>query len=370
MPKRLWMLALLPLILTACGAPASSANATPIDVRLVAGHDNPAIVGSDVVHVPVGGTLTVSPRNGAAQAAAKRGNLELTGATRNAGGVPRISAKPSLSLRFPRPGGYYAYIVVNPHNAKTGHAWGYRRLTILVGLHAKPPKASPWLGVFIATDTIRLAREFDLKTDQGVVVLYVDPHSPAQKAGILAGEVIYLIGNRLVSTTSQLERAIAADAVGQRVVVALVRRWAPETPSTEISKPVRLGSEPPIRVTIPTSATIPLPPPPKPHSTVAFGTGFDKASFSLTGIGSAFSTNTTIHWLLDDPSAFDTTTLGLQLYQIQGATEQLVNTTTVTLDPQSTEEEDTLNQYLAPGTYQLLCITNNTVLASGTFTIR
>ncbi len=54
-PKRLWMLALLPLILAASRAPTSFANATPVEVRLVAGHDNPAIVGSDVVHVPVVG---------------------------------------------------------------------------------------------------------------------------------------------------------------------------------------------------------------------------------------------------------------------------------------------------------------------------
>lgn len=378
MMKRIGLIALLSLALTACGTPtalrAASAHAIPLDVRLLTGIKNPVIVGSDTIHVPVGGSITVHPGNGAARAATKHGKLELTGPRLNVVGLPRVSPRPSLTLRFPKPGGYYAYLVVNPRNATTSNAWGYRRLTVLVGAHVAPPKAPPWLGIFITTDSSRVAKTYDLKAHYGVLIDYVDPHSPAQQAGLKAGEVIYLVadrhGDHLISTASQLQRIISADSVGQRITLALVRRWGSETPSDELNKTMRLALYPITSPAVPASVTIPMPPAPKPHATVTFGAGFDHASFSLTGTSTAFSTSAEVHWLLTDPSAFGTTSLGLQLYQVQGATEQLVNTTPITLDPQSNEEEDTVNQYLAPGTYQLLFITHNKVLASGTFTIR
>lgn len=117
-----------------------------------------------------------------------------------------------------------------------------------------------------------------------------------------------------------------------------------------------------------------VPAPPKPHPTVTFGTGFNDASFTLTGVSTTFSANADVHWLLDDPSsAFDTTTIDQQLYEVKGATNQLIDTTTVTVDPQDNEIENNLGNLpmsLTSGTYQMVFIIQNKVVASGDFTIR
>lgn len=108
-------------------------------------------------------------------------------------------------------------------------------------------------------------------------------------------------------------------------------------------------------------------PPAKPS--VTFGTGFNVASFRLTGVSSTFSTNADVYWLLNDPSsAFDTTTIEQQLYQVEGATDRLMGTSTVTVNPQDHEVANNVGTLLF-GTYELVFIIHNKVLASGTFTI-
>jgi len=114
---------------------------------------------------------------------------------------------------------------------------------------------------------------------------------------------------------------------------------------------------------------IPTAPPPKPQPTVTFGSGFDDATFALTGVHSTFPAGTIVHWLLDDPSPFNTSSLNIQLYEQNGAAEQLMGSSTITTNPQVGEEEDSLSSSLAAGTYQLIVLIHNKVLASGTFTI-
>lgn len=110
-----------------------------------------------------------------------------------------------------------------------------------------------------------------------------------------------------------------------------------------------------------------------PKATVTFGTGFDKASFSLTGVASTFTPGSNVYWLLDDLTQFGTTSIQAQLYTVQGATDQLLHSNTFTVDPQFAEVENTVSSsfgtYLGAGTYKLIFITHNKVLASGTFTV-
>lgn len=116
---------------------------------------------------------------------------------------------------------------------------------------------------------------------------------------------------------------------------------------------------------------IPQAPPPKPQPSVTFGTGFDDATFTLTGVHSTFPAGTEVYWLLNDPSAFNTTHITLQLYTQDGITERLLGSSTVPTNPADGGEEDTLSNspYFTAGVYQLVFIIDNHVLASGTFTI-
>lgn len=127
------------------------------------------------------------------------------------------------------------------------------------------------------------------------------------------------------------------------------------------------GQTSPFQILTVVVGNVPVPPPPA--ATVTFGTGFNDKAFSLTGTGTTFAPTATVYWLLNDPVAFNTTTLQVQLYQQQGASQQLVNSSPFTVNPQDGEEEDTLN-FLGAGTYQLVCVIGNKVLATGTFTIQ
>ncbi len=112
-----------------------------------------------------------------------------------------------------------------------------------------------------------------------------------------------------------------------------------------------------------------IPPAPKPTPTLTFGSGFNDATFALTGVHSTFPAGTIVHWLLDDPSPFNTSSLNIQLYEQNGAAEQLMGSSTITTNPQFGEEDASLGAALAAGTYQLIVLIHNKVLASGTFTI-
>lgn len=108
--------------------------------------------------------------------------------------------------------------------------------------------------------------------------------------------------------------------------------------------------------------------PPAPP-TVTFGTGFDNSTFTLTGSATQFPLGSTVWWLLSDPKPFNSANIGLQLYQQQGQSETLITSNTLTVNPQDGEEADQFAYPLSPGTYQLVFVVSNRVLASGTFTI-
>jgi hypothetical protein len=163
-----------------------------------------------------------------------------------------------------------------------------------------------------------------------------------------------LRGRTLVVTGDYYKNIATCMACGINASAAITYRHHWESPSAAFFHELVYG----------------IPPAPKPKPTVTFGSGFNDALFTLTGVHSTFPAGTVVYWLLDDPSPFNTTQINLQLYEQNGATEQLIDNTTITTNPQFGEEEDTLSPYLAQGTYQLIFVIHNTVLASGTFTVR
>lgn len=67
--------------------------------------------------------------------------------------------------------------------------------------------ARPWLGILGLTITDEIARYYDLPADRGVLVTKVMDRSPAQMAGLAAGDIILKINDK---TTERIE-----DLVGQ-----------------------------------------------------------------------------------------------------------------------------------------------------------
>lgn len=69
----------------------------------------------------------------------------------------------------------------------------------------------------------RLVRFYRLPNDTGVVVVSVEANSPAQKAGILKGDVIIGFDDQPVAGIDDLHRLLTEDKVGKLTMITLVR---------------------------------------------------------------------------------------------------------------------------------------------------
>lgn len=79
------------------------------------------------------------------------------------------------------------------------------------------------LGVSIQDLTPELAKSFGLKETQGALVAKVVPGGPADKAGIVIGDVITSFNGHAVATSKDLSRIVASTPVGETVTVRLTR---------------------------------------------------------------------------------------------------------------------------------------------------
>jgi len=80
-----------------------------------------------------------------------------------------------------------------------------------------------WLGVMIQDVTRELAQSFGLDQPRGALVAQVLPESPAEAAGLLAGDVILSFNGRDIPTSSALPPVVGATAVGSEAEVILLR---------------------------------------------------------------------------------------------------------------------------------------------------
>jgi S1-C subfamily serine protease len=69
----------------------------------------------------------------------------------------------------------------------------------------------------------RLVRLFNLTKESAVEVLSIDPHGPAVKAGILAGDLIIGIGGQEVATIDDLHRFLTEWPFGNQVAITVIR---------------------------------------------------------------------------------------------------------------------------------------------------
>lgn len=79
------------------------------------------------------------------------------------------------------------------------------------------------LGIAVQPLTAELAQAFGVPSRTGVIVGRVQPESPAEKAGLLAGDVIVRIDNRRITDISSLRNRIGLVRLGQQMMVEIVR---------------------------------------------------------------------------------------------------------------------------------------------------
>jgi Do/DeqQ family serine protease len=79
------------------------------------------------------------------------------------------------------------------------------------------------LGIEIADVNARVAEDLGLVTNQGVLVRRVNEASAAEKAGILAGDVIVGIEHNTVNSVSELQEYVARHRPGKEITVTYIR---------------------------------------------------------------------------------------------------------------------------------------------------
>lgn len=93
-----------------------------------------------------------------------------------------------------------------------------------------------YLGIMIQPLTADLAKSFDLKSDKGILIAQVTKHSPAEKAGLKAGDVIISFQGRPVSDTGDFRNQVAMAQPGSTVAFEIVRDGKQRSVSVKIEK--------------------------------------------------------------------------------------------------------------------------------------
>jgi serine protease Do len=95
-----------------------------------------------------------------------------------------------------------------------------------------------FLGVMIQPVTPELARAFQLGKSQGALISDVSPASPAERAGLKAGDVVTKLDDRSVADSRALQLMVGDMAPGRNVRLTVVRD------GNEQQYPVTLGQQP------------------------------------------------------------------------------------------------------------------------------
>lgn len=99
----------------------------------------------------------------------------------------------------------------------------------------------PFLGIVPRALTPQLAVQYGIGPEAGVIVIEVVPDSPAEDAGIRAGDVITGIDGEQVDEPGDLLAELRANDPGDRVELRLLRNGEEETVEVE------LGAAPPVQ---------------------------------------------------------------------------------------------------------------------------
>ena len=87
----------------------------------------------------------------------------------------------------------------------------------------------PWLGIVGLSVTEELARYYDLPVDRGVLVTKVADDSPAELAGIVAGDIILRLDRGAIYSIEDLLSEIHNRKIGDKVKIAVYRRGEEQT---------------------------------------------------------------------------------------------------------------------------------------------
>jgi len=100
-----------------------------------------------------------------------------------------------------------------------------------------------WMGVAIQNITEEMAQYYNIKETKGVYVAKVYEGDPADKAGIKAGDVIFMIDDKKIHSSRDLSLTVAGSLVGEEVDVKLIREGKEKLLKVKLGKRPENGSE-------------------------------------------------------------------------------------------------------------------------------
>ncbi len=128
---------------------------------------------------------------------------------------------------FSKTGGYQGIGFAIPSNMAKA---------VIESLISKGKVVRGWLGVSVQTITPELARQFNLHEDLGALVGDVVEDSPAEKAGIMRGDVIIEFKGKKVDEPFNLRNAVASIPPGEMVDLKVIRDGRVKTLIVEIGE--------------------------------------------------------------------------------------------------------------------------------------
>jgi serine protease Do len=91
-----------------------------------------------------------------------------------------------------------------------------------------------YLGVSIQPLTREIAEQFKLDSAKGALVTDVSPGSPAERAGIIRGDVIRKVNNYEIKDTIALINRISEADIGSQLTIDLIREGQPKTVTASV----------------------------------------------------------------------------------------------------------------------------------------
>jgi len=107
--------------------------------------------------------------------------------------------------------------------------------------------AHPFLGIRMVTLTPQNRAEIsrntslDLSNQEGVVIMQVIPNSPADRAGLRAGDVIKKVGGQLIKDADQVQQVVEQSKIGEDLEIEVARQGKPVALTV---KPAELPTQP------------------------------------------------------------------------------------------------------------------------------
>jgi len=89
----------------------------------------------------------------------------------------------------------------------------------------------PWLGLAMQAVPLpeSLRGKLNLTESEGLLVAHTEPGSPAEKAGVLLGDVLVSLGGKPVTDTDSVQDVLRGNKVGSAISAGLVRGGAMAT---------------------------------------------------------------------------------------------------------------------------------------------